>query len=177
MECAEFDSIGVPPGADTAWRHGAIEEWLRRAVAAQQVGRHLILCGQVPLGELLAAPSADQLDGIAVCVLHCSPEVRRTRLRARGEPEDSLIHHVRFGEWFRHHSLDPTHMPEVIRADSSTSMRWDRWQDWSKGDPRWMAHIIDTDLLTPDEAAELVHHWARDALAHGGAHPAEPARS
>lgn len=166
VRCVEFDSVGVPPDADTAWRHGAIEHWVRRALEEQHKGGHLLLCGQVPLGELLAAPSADRLEGIAGCVLHCSPDTRRSRLRQRGEPEDTLVHHVRFGEWFLGHSLDPAFHPEVIRVESSVPMRWERWQNWSQGDPRWLAHIIDTDTLTPGEVAARVEAWARTILKH-----------
>lgn len=116
------------------------------------------------MGELRAVTSADLVDGIAVCVLHCSPEVRRTRLRARGEPEDSLVHHVRFGEWFLRHSTDPTHAPEVIREDGAEWMRWDRWEQWQRGDPRWSPEIIETDELTPDQVADQVEAWARSVI-------------
>ena len=164
VTCVEFDSIGVPPGAGTAWRHSAIEQWVQRALEEQAHGRHLLLCGQVPIGELLAAPSADQLEGIAVCVLHCSPEVREARLRERGEPEESLVHHVRFGEWFYRHTQDPTYAPEVIRAGSAVPMRWDRWAGWGRGDRRWAAHIIDTDLLSPEQVAQRVVDWTTGVL-------------
>lgn len=168
LACVEFDSIGVPEGADTSWRHGAIEHWVQRALAEQEAGGHLLLCGQVPIGELLAAPSADQLDGIAICVLHCAPESRWKRLRERGWPDEDIVHHVRFGEWFFAHSADPEHAPEVIRVDSGAPMRWERWEDWRAGDPRWQPRILDTDPLTPDQAAREVEAWARDSLASGG---------
>lgn len=164
--CVEFDSIGVPDDADTAWRHGAIEQWVRFAVEAQREGRDVLLCGQVPPGEMLAAPSADQLEGLAFCVLSCSPEVQEQRLRGRGEPAEGLIHHLRFGAWFVQHARDPTHAPEVIRVGSSVPMRWDRWELWEKGDPRWSPHIIDTDELSPDDVADQVEAWAR-AVLHG----------
>lgn len=175
VECVEFDSVGVPADADTAWRHSTVERWVRRAVEVQRAGRHLLLCGQVPMGELLAAPSADQLEGIAVCVLHCSPEVRRNRLQARGEPDATLVHHIPFGEWFLDHTLDPTHSPQVIRIESATAMRWDRWENWAKGDPRWSPHVIDTDHLSPGEVAEEIENWARQALTGGALRLAEPA--
>lgn len=165
MRCVEFDSIGVPDGADTAWRHGAVEHWVREALAAQAEGAHMMLCGQVPIGELLAAPSADHLDGIAVCMLHCSPEVRTDRLVNRGEHLDAIVHHNRFGEWFRAHTLDPRHAPEVIRVESPARMRWERWADLEAGDPRWAAEIIDTDALTPREVAASVESWMRRHLA------------
>lgn len=165
VRCVEFDSIGVPDGADTAWRHGAVEHWVREALAAQAEGAHMLLCGQVPMGELLAAPSADQLDGIAVCMLHCSPEVRTDRLVNRGEHLDAIVHHNRFGEWFRAHTLDPRHAPEVIRVESALPMRWERWADLDAGDPLWAAEIIDTDALTPREVAASVESWIRRHLA------------
>ncbi|WP_163543343.1 hypothetical protein [Occultella kanbiaonis] len=169
--CVEFDSVGVPPVADTAWRHAVIEQWVQRALAAQDEGSHVLLCGQVPIGELLAAPSADRLDGIAACVLHCSPEVRRARLLERREPEDSLEHHVAFGEWFHGHAMDPTFHPEVIRVDSPVPMRWERWQDWRSGDPRWPADVVDTDGLTPEQVAGSVVSWVREVLTRGALRP------
>ncbi len=165
VECLEFDSIGVPAGADTAWRHEAIEAWVQRAIERQEHGTHLVLCGQVPMGELLAAPSADRLEGIAVCVLHCSPEVRSLRLLARGEDPAAIVHHNRFGEWFLAHTLDPTHAPEVIRVPSRVPMRWSRWADVAPGDPRWHAEVIDTDALTPEQTALRVEEWVRHGLA------------
>lgn len=167
IACVEFDSIGVPADAGTAWRHGAIEHWVQRARDEQERGGHLLLCGQVPIGELLAAPSADLLDGIAVCVLHCAPESRRERLRERGWPEDEIVHHLRFGEWFLGHSQDPAHQPEVIRTDSSVPMRWDRWEDWRRGDPRWQPRMVDTDALTPDQAAQEVEAWVNESIVQG----------
>ncbi len=103
VTCAEFDSVGVPAGADTAWRHDAIERWIQHTVGEQLQGRHMILFGQVPVGELLAAPSAVRLDGIAACLLHCSPATRCERLIARGKHEDELSDHLAFGQWFYRH--------------------------------------------------------------------------
>ena len=40
VTCAEFDSIGVPAGADNAWRHGAVERWVQHALVEQFQGRH-----------------------------------------------------------------------------------------------------------------------------------------
>ena len=165
--CVEFDSIGVPEDADTSWRHGAIEHWVRFAVDAQEEGKHVVLCGQVPPGELLAAPSADLLDGIAVCVLTASADTQRSRLLGRGEQEDGLIHHLRFGAWFAAHAADPRHQPEVIRVPSAVAMAWERWEDWEAGDARWPVALIDTDALTPAQVADRVETWARAALAGG----------
>ncbi len=169
VRCVEFDSIGVPPGADTAWRHEAIEHWIRRALEAQAQGSHLLLCGQVPMGELLAAPSADRLEGVAVCLLHCSPDMRRERLLGRGEDPSAIVHHNRFGEWFLAHTLDPTHAPDVVRVPSGIPMDWSRWADWAPGDPRWRAAVIDTDPLDPAQTARAVEGWVRRELAGSAA--------
>ena len=162
--CVEFDSVGVPAEADSAWRHRALEHWVQCAVAEQRAGKHLVLSGQVPMGELLAAPSADALDGIAVCLLHCSREVRRARLIGRGANPDVLDNHLAFGEWFYGHALDPSHMQHVIRGASAVDMRWERWHGWTAGDPRWAFEIIDTDALTCDQVAARVVTWACEVL-------------
>jgi hypothetical protein len=172
VTCAEFDSVGVPPeivrstGADgTIWRQNTIEQWTQRAVDEQRAGRHLLLCGQMPAGEILAAPSAELLDGIAACLLHCSPEVRRKRLIDRGEDPEMLEAHVAFGEWFLGHLTNPAHMPEVIVVRGATRMRWDRWQHWTAGDQRWRFEVINTDSLTHRQTAEAVLAWVTDVLA------------
>jgi hypothetical protein len=54
----DFDEIGVPTGADTAWRHRANETWVRRALDLQADGTDMLLAAQTPFGELLATPSA-----------------------------------------------------------------------------------------------------------------------
>src|SRR5439155_1013596 len=61
----DFDEIGVPAGADVAWRHRAEERWVCRAVEYQAEGTDLLLAGQTPFGELLAAPSALPVEGVA----------------------------------------------------------------------------------------------------------------
>jgi hypothetical protein len=80
----DCDEIGVPADADTAWRQRANEVWLRRALDYQGDGVDLLLAGQTPLGELLAAPSAPCAEAIAACLLDCDDETRLARLRARG---------------------------------------------------------------------------------------------
>jgi len=167
VTCAEFDSIGVPAGADTAWRHDAVERWIQRAIGEQLQGRHMILFGQVPVGELLAAPSAVRLDGIAACLLHCSPATRCERLIARGKSEDELSDHLAFGQWFYRHMADPTYQPEVIKVQSGVPMRWDRWSDWKARDRRWSFEVGDTDALTPGQTADRVAVWAEATLTGG----------
>jgi hypothetical protein len=80
----DFDEVGVPERADHRWRQRMTEFWVRRALQYQDRGIDLLLTGQSPLGEVLAAPSAPRLDAIAICLVDVADEVRRERLDARG---------------------------------------------------------------------------------------------
>lgn len=66
--------------------------------------RHLLLCGDpVAAGEVLAAPSAAELDGVAVCLLDLSPEAQTSRLAGRGDDPTLLADHHAFADWMRGH--------------------------------------------------------------------------
>jgi hypothetical protein len=80
----DFDEIGVPAGADTAWRHRANEEWVRRGLGYQAAGTDLLLAGQTPLGELLATAAAPRLEAISACLIDCDDDARLARIHARG---------------------------------------------------------------------------------------------
>jgi energy-coupling factor transporter ATP-binding protein EcfA2 len=82
LACHDFDEVGVPRRPTIAWRQRMLEQWVRRAIALQRDGVDLLLAGQSPLGELVAAPSACELDRYAACLLDCDDETRATRLRA-----------------------------------------------------------------------------------------------
>jgi hypothetical protein len=72
----DFDEIDVPPDAGTAWRQRANELWLRRALEYEREGLDLLLAGQTPFGELLAAPSAPLAEAISACLLDCEDDTR-----------------------------------------------------------------------------------------------------
>jgi hypothetical protein len=117
----------------------------------------LLIGDPVPPGEVLAAPSADRLDGFAACFLDCAPEEQERRLRGRGDPEDLLPHHLAFTEWMREHARDPRHRLEVIDAGWE-EMRWERSPE------TWEVAKIDTTSLSPTEAAGEVLAWCRRVL-------------
>ena len=48
--------------------------------------------------EVVAAPSASALEGLAVCLLDVSPEVQAARLTARGDDPSLLVHHQAFAD-------------------------------------------------------------------------------
>jgi energy-coupling factor transporter ATP-binding protein EcfA2 len=174
VRCAEFAGlVAIPPFPDIAWRQRATEEIVRIALAEQSRGRDFLLAGDpVPPGELLAAPSADRLDGVAACLLDCEPDAQRSRLTGRGDHPASFDAHVGFATWMRGHVRDPQRRPEVITASGWAEMRWDRWSSWSAEDPRWRFQEIDTTNLTPQAAASSALDWCRTALARTGPLPA-----
>lgn len=171
VECVELTDVAPAPAApDLVWRHRAVEAVVRHALAHQGSGRHLLLASDpVPAGELLAAPSADRLDGIAGCLLDVRPEAQVPRLAARCDPAADRPNLVAFAERLRWHTRDPRHRPDVITAGGWERMRWDRWSGWRAGDPRWSFAEIDTTELPPAGVAERLLAWAGRALAREGA--------
>lgn len=158
----DFDELGVPEGADRNWRHRMTEMWVRRALEYQDRGIDLLLSGQSPLGEVLAAPSAPLLDGIAVCLVDVDDPVRRARLAERDAGRwDSQATDAFLGwaEWHRKHAVDPSHRPGVIIDDSWPEMVWRRWTGWNAGDVRWRTQLLDTTDRPVTESVEQVEQW------------------
>ena len=165
-------------GADAAWRHRADEQWLRRALEYQSEGTDLLLAGQTPLGELLSAPSAPELEAVSACLIDCDDDIRLARLQARG-PEwlartaGDLQHYLDWAAWMRGHASDPAWSTDVIRHDGTESeMHWARLDGWSAGDPRWRVRVIDTSELPVDEVGTRLVEWIGEerALLRAGTH-------
>ena len=174
----DFDEIGVPPGADRAWRQDANEIWVQRGVASQVAGIDLLLAGQTPLGELLATPSAASLDAISACLLDCDDETRIRRIEERGEDwltrsPGTLRDYLNWAAWMRGHAADPQWRVDVIRRDEGPSLQWNRWDGWKAGDPRWRVHVIDTSRTDVALVADGLLEWieAERALHRSGDHP------
>jgi hypothetical protein len=158
----DFDELGVSEGADRNWRHRMTEMWVRRALEYQDRGIDLLLSGQSPLGEVLAAPSAPLLDGIAVCLVDVDDPVRRARLTERdaGRWDSQAIDaFLGWAEWHRKHAVDPSHRPGVIIDDGWPEMVWRRWTGWNAGDVRWRTQLLDTTDRPVTESVEQVEQW------------------
>jgi hypothetical protein len=181
----DFDEIGVPTGAETAWRHRAEEQWVRRALDYQGQGVDLLLAGQVPVGELLAVPSAGRLEAISACLLDCDDGTRIERLCARGQEwfartGGDLQDYINWAAWMREHASDPSSRPEVIQHEATVGeMRWSRWTSWRAGDPRWRVRVIDTSTLPVERVAGELVEWISEerALFRSGTHPLAQPRS
>jgi hypothetical protein len=163
---AEFAMLGVKPEWNLEWRHKMVERIAQLAIKAQHDGRHFLLCGDpVPLGELLASPSADQLDAVVVCLLDVSETAQRERLKARGDDPTLLDKHVAFADWMRGHAANPGHRPEVIIQDGWEEMRWDRWVGRNDVRSSWNVYVINTTESEPEDIAAKVVTWIRSWLA------------
>lgn len=165
LVATELATLGLTPEWSLRWRQQAVERAVQRALEAQQAGKHFLLCGDpVPPGELYAAPSADQLAGIAVCLLDAAPHAQRARLLARGDDPELLPHHLAFADWMRQHVTDHRHRPEILLQDGWEAMRWERWLRPDLDQPPWDASIIDTTDLAPSEVSAQVAAWVRRVL-------------
>jgi hypothetical protein len=164
--CVELGSVvPIPAWPTIVWRQESTEAVVRLALELQDEGRHLLLSGDpVTPGEVLAAPSADRLDGIRACLLHADPEVQEARLRGRGDPPALFPDHVAFDAWMRRHADDPSHLPEVLTNNAWEEMRWERWIDRRADDPGWNVAAIDTSPLDVDAVAAEVLAWVRASL-------------
>lgn len=164
--CVELgDVVAIPAWPTIAWRQESTEAVVRLALEHQAEGRHLLLAGDpVAPGEVLAAPSAERLEGVRACLLHAEAAVQEARLRDRGDPAALFGDHVAFAAWMRRHAEDPSHMPEVLTTDGWEGMRWDRWIERSAGDPGWNVTTIDTSALDLREVAVRVLAWARASV-------------
>lgn len=164
VACVELAYVLPLPAAPTlVWRQQAAEEVVRRAIDLQSAGRHVLLSGDpVAAAEIVAAPSATLLDGIAVCLLDASPDAQTARLAARGDDPAVLHHHHAFADWMRKTATDPLYMPEVIMTNSWDQMRWDRLEHVTD---TWHVTTIDTSHLTPLQVAEQVTGWCRSSIA------------
>jgi chloramphenicol 3-O-phosphotransferase len=175
----DFDEIGVPAGADTRWRQRANEQWLQRALGYEREGVDLLLAGQTPLGEFLAAPSAPRVEAISACLLDCDDQTRTARMNARGgewlaRTGGRIEDFLNWAAWMRGHAADPQWRPDVIRQNGrDPQLDWDRWSDWQAGDPRWHVEVIDTSALPVQDVAERLAEWVEQerSLFAAGFHP------
>ena len=163
VECVELSSLAPRPVAMTrVWRQQTAEAAVRRAVELQASERHLLLSGDpVPAVEVVAAPSAPELDAIAVCLLDVSAEAQAERLAARGDHPALLPHHQAFAEWMRRQATDPLHMTHVVSDDGWEEMRWERLPHLAPG---WSMHTIDTTRMPKRRVADAVLDWSWRAL-------------
>lgn len=163
IDVEEFDSVGVPPDADTAWRQRTTEAWIQKAVSREASGREMLLVGHVQYGEVLACLTASRLSSISMCLLDCADPVRIARIRARdGHSRWATMEMLSWASFQRMHAVDPQWYPDVLQKHGAAGMQWQRWSDWQQGDSRWQVSVIDTSTQTLAESAQCVAEWVRE---------------
>src|SRR5262245_21606468 len=84
MDWRDFDEFGVPSQCPREWRPLMTERWIKVALENQRRGQDTGITGGAVMGEILACPSAPQVDKIHVALLDCDDVIRLDRLRQRG---------------------------------------------------------------------------------------------
>ena len=157
----DSDEVGVHEGADVAWRQRTLEGWVQRALRYQRDGHDMLLTGQSPLAELIAAPSTPLLDGFAVCLLDVDDGHRCRRLEERDPGRwstDAKRSFISWATWHRAHANDPDTPIEPLVTGSWRPMRWARWADLPEAS-RASTTVIDTTFKTPCDTADDMAAW------------------
>ena len=164
FEAVELRDLGSLANVTVARRQELAEVAARRAADLAKQGRHLLLSGDpVAPGEIIAAPSATEVGGVAICLLDADAEAQTERLTKRGDPPEYLPLHLGFATWMREHAVDPNPRLDVLSARGADMMRWDRPASLAADDPRWKVHLIDTSGRSPQDVADDVREWIAKA--------------
>jgi ribosomal protein S18 acetylase RimI-like enzyme len=153
----DFDDIGVPDAADKKWRQESTEKWLQKLL---NDNKDACLLGQIVLGEILACPTAKQLEKLNFCLLDVSDFERVQRLKKRntyGLDQNML----NWSSWLRMHHQDPQWMQHVLFDDCWPGLDfsvWDQLVDWNN---KAFVKAIDTTKLTINQVAPSIAHWIK----------------
>jgi hypothetical protein len=93
IDWRDFDEFGVPSPCPPEWRPLTTGRWIQTALENKQRGKDTGIVGGAIMGEIMACPSARQIDEIRVALLDCLDVVRLNRLRKRkthGVTQDML---------------------------------------------------------------------------------------
>jgi hypothetical protein len=159
IDWRDFDEFGVPSPCAREWRPRTTERWLQVALNNHHRGQDTGLLGGATMGEILACPSAPQIE-IRVALLDCQDVVRLDRLRMRGT-HGATQEMLSWAAWQRVHAVDPQWRQDVICSPLLDEMRWERWTSWHRGDPRWRVHAIDTTELSIEGVVDHLASWVR----------------
>jgi broad-specificity NMP kinase len=133
----DFDSRGVPDGADHAWRQEEVKHWVEEGVKATSAGKELIICGFVKPGDFEDTTPLE----VKIIVLDADEETIRKRLTSR---------YTKDGIFDEEQKVIGKPVTEFIAGNVWYAKKM-REESAADGLP-----IIDTSTLTPQEVARLV---------------------
>lgn len=151
----DFDEVGVPEDADKKWRQETTERWLQKLL---KLNKDACLLGQVPLGEILACPSAPQLNKVNFCLLDVEDFKRIQRLKKRNTYGTDQ-HMLNWAAWLRVHHQDPQWMQQVLKENCWEGLNFSRWDKLENWDSLANVKLLDTSSLSIAETAEQVFQW------------------
>ena len=143
--------------------------WIEAALRLEAEGKDAVLAGQSPLGEVLAAPRAVELEGIAPCLLDVHDAKRLERWLANGVDPNWPVHmdHFCWAVFHRMHARDPRFEQHVLKKMGYADAVWSRWDQWTAGDPRWNVFIHDSTRSDEETSIEAVAGWIRSVREQG----------
>lgn len=150
-----FDDFGVPEGAGKKWRQESTEKWLQKLI---QEEKDVCLLGQLVLGEILACPSAKQIDHINFCLLDVDDFERIKRLKTRnthGVDQNML----NWSSWLRMHHQDPKWMQQILKDNAWEKLDFTTWDNFETWDNKANVTILDTSDQTITQVAQSVSNW------------------
>ncbi len=154
----DFDDIGVPDDADKKWRQESIEKWLQKLLSDT---KDACLLGQIVVGEILACPSAKQLEKINFCLLDVSDFERIQRLKKRntyGADQNML----NWSSWLRMHHQDPQWMQHVLKEDCWPGLDFSAWDQLDHWGDNVNFKFVDTTTLSIPQVAENIADWINE---------------
>ena len=164
----DFDEVGVPDLPTTEWRQRTLEHWVRISLEHQARGDDTLLSGPNPLGEVLAVPSAELLNGIATMLIDVDDTERIARLERRSRHAlylDGGAGYLGWAHWHRAHATNPRHAQHWLTTDAWGEMRWERWTALPPGS--WRVPVLDTTDLSAEAGAVIVRDWIAGERAAG----------
>lgn len=151
----DFDDIGVPKNADTKWRQESTEKWISKLV---DQNKSACLLGQMVLGEIVACPSAAQLERVNFCLLDAHDFTRIKRLKERnmyGADQNML----NWAAWLRMHTLDPQWHLHVIKDNAWSGLDFKVLEILDSWKEKAQTKIIDTTKLSLNQVAVEIADW------------------
>jgi len=163
-EFFDFDDAPTDRADLQKWRQATAEYWLTVGVERQANGIDVVVSGHAIPGEVLAAPSAVLVEGLAFCLLDCCDVERLARLRQRGRGDDTQDT-FNWAAWQRLHVYDPQWRQDILMENATAGMRWERWSSWTADDARWDVYVCDTSGRDERSVARELAGWALEQRA------------
>jgi hypothetical protein len=165
IDWRDFDDVPECP-TNTAERQLTTESWLQVALQNQSRGISTGIAGTIVLGEVLACPSAQAIEGIHALLLDCADVARIDRIRARDGSDAKWASQemLCWAAWLRMHASDPQWRQDVIQAQGASGMHWKNWSSWSRNDARWRVAVLDNTYLSIEATTRALLAWVDEHI-------------